>query len=73
MRPKDLSYLDGRLDYRDKYNPFEYREGLFDGGVDGSDFTVGAVDRYPVRWAISTTACSADWPCSECADRGGDP
>lgn len=39
------SYLDGRLDARETYNPYEYREGLYDGGEDGADFTVGAVDR----------------------------
>jgi hypothetical protein len=39
------SYLDGRLDVRDGFNPYEYPDGLFDGGEDGADFTVGAVDR----------------------------
>lgn len=39
------SYLDGALDVRDTWNPYPYPEGLFDGGDDGSDFTVGAVDR----------------------------
>lgn len=38
-------YLDGLLDAREHYNPFEYPEGLFDGGAEGADFTVGAVDR----------------------------
>ena len=38
-------YLDGELDEREKYNPFRYDEGLFDGGEDGADFTVGAVYR----------------------------
>ncbi|MDF2722589.1 MAG: hypothetical protein K0Q59_2264, partial [Paenibacillus sp.] len=39
------AYLDGRLDVREQFNPYRYEEGLFDGGADGADFTVGAVDR----------------------------
>jgi len=39
------SYLDGRLDVRERYNPYKYEGGIFDGGEDGSDFTVGAVNR----------------------------
>jgi hypothetical protein len=39
------SYLDGRLDARAGFNPYAYSEGIFDGGEDGADFTVGAVDR----------------------------
>ncbi|WP_256757801.1 LamG domain-containing protein [Cohnella sp. WQ 127256] len=39
------SYLNGKLDARDRYNPYSYKGGLFDGGADGADFTVGAVDR----------------------------
>lgn len=39
------AYLDGRLDERERYNPYRYEGGLFDGGADGADFTVGAVDR----------------------------
>jgi hypothetical protein len=39
------SYLDGKFDQRQHRNPYEYREGIFDGGETGSDFTVGAVDR----------------------------
>jgi hypothetical protein len=39
------AYLDGRLDERDGYNPYNYVGGLFDGGADGADFTVGAVNR----------------------------
>ncbi|WP_309121090.1 LamG domain-containing protein [Paenibacillus sp.] len=39
------SYLDGRLDERDTFNPYPYDGGIFDGGEDGADFTVGAVDR----------------------------
>ena len=39
------SYLDGKLDNRPGLNPYAYREGIFDGGEDGSDFTVGAVHR----------------------------
>lgn len=38
-------YLDGSLDRRETYNPYSYPDGLFDGGEDGADFTVGAVDR----------------------------
>ncbi|MGB7338266.1 MAG: LamG-like jellyroll fold domain-containing protein [Phototrophicaceae bacterium] len=39
------SYLDGVLDVREGRNPFHYPQGLFDGGTDGADFTVGAVSR----------------------------
>lgn len=39
------SYLDGKLDARAEHNPYNYPEGIFDGGDDGSDFTVGAVHR----------------------------
>jgi hypothetical protein len=38
-------YVDGKLDALDHYNPFPYADGLFDGGADGADFTVGAVHR----------------------------
>ncbi|GGD95001.1 LamG domain-containing protein [Paenibacillus nasutitermitis] len=38
-------YLDGVLDYREGYNPYPYPDGIFDGGKDGADFTVGAVNR----------------------------
>ncbi|GEP43757.1 LamG domain-containing protein [Brevifollis gellanilyticus] len=38
-------YLDGKLDSLEQYNPFPYTEGLFDGGAEGSPFTVGAVHR----------------------------
>jgi len=38
-------YVNGKLDSFEHYNPFPYPDGLFDGGVDGSDFTVGAVHR----------------------------
>lgn len=38
-------YVDGRLDVLTDFNPFPYGEGLFDGGADGADFTVGAVHR----------------------------
>ncbi|NOU69421.1 LamG domain-containing protein [Paenibacillus sp. LMG 31461] len=40
-----ISYLDGKLDQRETYNPFYYGEELYDGGQNGSDFTVGAVHR----------------------------
>lgn len=39
------AYLDGVLDERDERNPFYYPNGIFDGGDDGADFTVGAVSR----------------------------
>ncbi|ANE48831.1 hypothetical protein SY83_09950 [Paenibacillus swuensis] len=38
-------YLDGELDPRKEFNPYLYDGGLFDGGEDGADFTVGSVDR----------------------------
>lgn len=38
-------YLDERLDEREHYNPYPYPDGLFDGGEQGADFTVGAVHR----------------------------
>jgi len=38
-------YVDGKLDALEQYNPFPYADGLFDGGEDGADFTVGAVHR----------------------------
>ena len=38
-------YVDGKLDTLEQYNPFPYDDGLFDGGADGADFTVGAVHR----------------------------
>lgn len=39
------AYLDGMLDEREGRNPFPYPEGLYNGGADGADFTVGAVSR----------------------------
>ncbi len=38
-------YVNGKLDSLEHYNPFPYPDGLFDGGTDGADFTVGAVHR----------------------------
>ncbi|OAS23052.1 LamG domain-containing protein [Paenibacillus oryzisoli] len=38
-------YIDGVLDERETYNPYLYEKGLYDGGVMGADFTVGAVHR----------------------------
>jgi hypothetical protein len=38
-------YLDGRLDARENYNPFPYPKPLYDGGAEGADFTVAAVNR----------------------------
>lgn len=40
-----VAYLDGVVDTRSGRNPFPYPAGLFDGGDDGADFTVGAVNR----------------------------
>lgn len=39
------AYHNGRFDEREGRNPFDYPQGLFDGGDDGADFTVGAVSR----------------------------
>ena len=39
------AYLNGRLDQRGERNPYFYPGGLFDGGQEGADFTVGAVAR----------------------------
>jgi hypothetical protein len=39
------AYLNGQLDERSDRNPYRYAGGLFDGGPDGADFTVGAVNR----------------------------
>ena len=39
------SYLNGDFEKRDGRNPYEYNLGIFDGGNDGADFTVGAVYR----------------------------
>jgi hypothetical protein len=39
------SYLEGRLDSRGERNPYHYPGGIFDGGNDGANFTVGAVAR----------------------------
>lgn len=35
-------YINGKLSRNEKTNPFKYEEGIFDGGADGADFTVGA-------------------------------
>jgi len=40
-----VSYLDGKPDVRPGRNPYYYPLGLFDGGENGADFTVGAVNR----------------------------
>jgi hypothetical protein len=40
-----FAWLDGLLDARPGLNPYPLAGGLHDGGPDGSDFTVGAVDR----------------------------
>lgn len=38
-------YVNGKLDAWEYRNPFPYQDGLFDGGEEGADFTVGAVHR----------------------------
>ena len=38
-------YRNGCFDVRPDHNPYPYPGGLFDGGQDGADFTVGAVHR----------------------------
>lgn len=38
-------FVDGKLDHSEFNNPLSYDRGLFDGGKDGGDFTVGAVHR----------------------------
>lgn len=38
-------YVNGYLDVRKERSPYQYDLGLFDGGYQGSDFTVGAVNR----------------------------
>lgn len=38
-------YVNGKLDVLEQYNPFPYPDGLYDGGKEGADFTVGAVHR----------------------------
>lgn len=38
-------YVNGKLDAWEHRNPFPYEDGLFDGGEEGADFTVGAVHR----------------------------
>ena len=39
-------YVDGVLDANERYNPFEYDDGIYDGGSEGADFTV-ALRRVP--------------------------
>jgi hypothetical protein len=39
------AYLNGKFDPRGARNPYHYPSGIFDGGKDGSNFTVGAVAR----------------------------
>lgn len=40
------AWLNGQLDARPALNPYSMAGGLFDGGPNGSDFTVGGVDRH---------------------------
>lgn len=42
------AWLNGQLDARPALNPYSLSGGLYDGGPNGSDFTVGAVDRSGV-------------------------
>lgn len=35
-------YVDGKLDTLEHHNPFPYKDGIFDGGVEGADFTIGS-------------------------------
>ena len=39
------AYLNGTAHPRDTFNPYHYPGGLYDGGPNGANFTVGAVDR----------------------------
>lgn len=39
------AWLNGELDDRGDRNPLAHPDGIFDGGPDGADFTVGAVQR----------------------------
>jgi len=50
------SYLNGVFEPRETWNPYHYPGGLFAGGKDGSDFTVGAVDRSGQmgNWFVGT-------------------
>lgn len=36
------TYVNGELDSQDGFNPSYYPDGIFDGGADGADFTVGS-------------------------------
>ncbi|WP_269526385.1 LamG-like jellyroll fold domain-containing protein [Coraliomargarita parva] len=40
------AWLNGQLDTREGLNPYSMAGGLHNGGPNGSDFTVGAVDRH---------------------------
>lgn len=40
-----VSYLNGKADLREGRNPYYYSLGLYDGGENGADFTVGGVHR----------------------------
>ena len=42
------SYLNGKLDVREKWNPFYFGKEIYNGGESGADFTVGAVNRSGV-------------------------
>ncbi len=39
------AYLNGQLDVRGDRNPYAYDQGIYDGGPQGGDFTIGAVTR----------------------------
>lgn len=36
------AYVNGQLEHEEHFNPFPYPEGIYDGGEDGAEFTVGA-------------------------------
>lgn len=42
------SYLNGKLDRRETWNPFYFGKEIYNGGENGADFTVGAVNRSGV-------------------------
>lgn len=56
------AYLNGEFDPRGHRNPYRYTEGIFDGGPDGSHFTVGAVARpEDVNWPWPDVPFVGNW------------
>lgn len=56
------SYLNGKLDSRGERNPYPYSGGIFDGGKNGADFTVGAVARpNDVNFPSPEIPCVGNW------------